>query len=132
LKFNTYLKVPASFLCRDNKGKPLILGLGNVEKVIVEMYGEEAGQYKTLAQMFTSTEMSGPAAGYPNGGCPKFPSYSQLTTLYPNIDFYIEKTLQQEEPGSLGDELKGILQSVEGIYNKMVFLDAHPKSIIPL
>jgi len=51
--FEVYVKVPASYLCKNNQGKPLILGLQNVKRVIVEMYGEEIGIYKRLDQMFT-------------------------------------------------------------------------------
>jgi hypothetical protein len=132
LKFNAYLKVPASSLCRDNNGKPLILGLESAEKIIVEMYGEQLGEYKNLKQMFLGSEMVAPSAEYPNGNCPKFPSYSQLLRFSPKVDFYIEKTLQQEEPGFLGNELEGILKSAAGVYNKIVFLDAYPLNILPL
>lgn len=36
---NAYLKVPASYLCKMNQGNFYILGLKNVKKIIVEMYG---------------------------------------------------------------------------------------------
>lgn len=56
ININAFLKVPASYLCKDNNGKPFILGLSNVNKIIVEMYGEEVGVYKNLKQIFTAEE----------------------------------------------------------------------------
>jgi hypothetical protein len=41
LTLNVFVMVPASYLCKNNNGKPLILGLKNVKKIIVEMYGED-------------------------------------------------------------------------------------------
>lgn len=40
MSINSFLKVPASYLCKDMNGKPLILGLASAKKIIVEMYGE--------------------------------------------------------------------------------------------
>lgn len=55
-----------------------------------------------------------------------------LKRAYPNIEFYIEKTLQQEEPGFLGQKFIGMLSTVTGVYDRKIFYDAYPPNIIRL
>ena len=79
-----------------------------MRNIIVEMYGEDPSAYKDSNQIFMA-ETGESDKDYPNSSCPKFPSLNMLQKQYAGLDFYIEKTLQQEEPGYLGDEFDKIL-----------------------
>lgn len=105
---DVYVKVPASHLCKNVNGKPYILSLANAKKIIVEMYGEDPAAYKDSYSMFLA-EIGLQEEEYPDPKCPRFPSLKQLSLGYPQIEFYIEKTLRQEEPGFLGEQLDSIL-----------------------
>ena len=74
------------------------MGVFNAHNIIVEMYGESPYAYKNHFDIFQSQgDPEGSTSEfYPDLSCPKFPSYTLLKNNYPNINFFIEKTLQQE------------------------------------
>lgn len=102
--------MPASDLCRDNQGKPYILGIHSAKDIIVEMYGEDPKAYRTREQILEGGSNSEVSSGYPNKDCPRFPNLATLRQAHPSVNFYLEKTLQQEEPGYLGQEFETLLQ----------------------
>ena len=71
-------------------------------------------------------------SNYPNKSCPKYPTYKQLILSNKDKSFFIEKTLQSEEAGYLGNEFLKILQENEDMYNQIVFFDAFPPSLIKI
>lgn len=82
------------------------------------MYGESTSAYKNSYDIFHSEyDPEGTSEKYPQKDCPKFPSYNLLKSKFPDKKFYIEKTLQQEEPGFLGNSFDNMIESAIGIYS---------------
>lgn len=50
----TYVKLPASYICKNLEGRSFLQSVSNARKVIVEMYGEDPTAYKNKNQIFMS------------------------------------------------------------------------------
>ncbi len=59
--------------------------------------------------------------------CGATPSYAELVKIFPNKDFYIEKTLLKEEAGYIGPNLQKILSKAQPIYDKILLLDSYQR-----
>jgi hypothetical protein len=82
--FTVFVKAPASYFCLNVGGKKYILDLP-IEKLIVELYGEETGQYITYESIFGTRRQSA-NKGY-SEECPRFPTQSQLAINQKKIYF---------------------------------------------
>jgi hypothetical protein len=97
---NSILKIPAHYLCKTINNSPFH-SLLNHKFYIIELYGNE-NPYLTLESVFTTTDYPNETNGY-TASCPKNPSTSKLKQILGDNKFFIEKTLNSENKGYVGE-----------------------------
>lgn len=83
--YTVFVKAPASYFCLQVEGKRYILDLP-ASNYIVELYGEEAGQYTTYESIFGSGD--GKTENGYTSDCPKYPTQQQLKISSGNKRIY--------------------------------------------